>query len=428
MVSSPPAIADRLIIRRLGVTLGGGVGIAAFSIVGGIAVSRTLGPVGRGELALLLIWPQLVSTLGNIGVDLGSTFYSADVRRRRNVPATVLVLALAQAAVIAPAYLLLVPVLSHTGQVRALAFWLALLIPVDLCALYLVHALNGRHDYRAFNVARFSMSPAYTLGVVALALDGRLTVISAAVTFLASNAIITALAIGLTTRRHGLGCWDPELAHDIVGFGLRGHLGRLAPQSVGADVVIVALVLSPRELGLFATALAFLGVGRILVSSMGLVVFPETRAAMLAGTPAPRIRQTIGVTVAVMAMVALGLTVVGEPLAGLVFGDGFRSAGAIAAILAAGETARAAYVLLLEGVRGAGRPGLTTLVEAGNWVVFGSCVAAAAVLGGLTSIALGVALASTLSLALLLVFAGRSGALSFLSAGPRRAIATEVRL
>jgi O-antigen/teichoic acid export membrane protein len=129
-----------------------------------------------------------------------------------------------------------------------------------------------------------------------------------------------------------------------------------------------------------------------------------------------------------MAMVALGLTVVGEPLAGLVFGDGFRSAGAIAAILAAGETARAAYVLLLEGVRGAGRPGLTTLVEAGNWVVFGSCVAAAAVLGGLTSIALGVALASTLSLALLLVFAGRSGALSFLSAGPRRAIATEVRL
>lgn len=428
MVSNVSAAADRVIVRRLGATLGGGVGIAAFSIVGGIVVSRSLGPVGRGELALLLLWPQLLSTLGNIGVDLGSTYYSADVRWRRNVPTTVLVLALAQASLIVPAYLLLVPVLFRTAHMGTLPLWLAVLIPIDLCALYLVHALNGRHDYRAFNVVRFSMSPTYTLGVVALALGGRLTVMSAAVTFVVSNAVITLFAAVLTTRRYGVGRWDSVLARNIVGFGLRGHLGRLAPQAVGADVVIVALVLSPRELGLFTAAIAFLGVGRILVGSIGLVVFPEMRAAMLEGASVRRIREMIGLTVVVMALLAVGLAVVGGPIAALVFGGRFRSAGVIAAILAVGETARGAYVLMLEGVRGAGRPGLTSVIETCNWVVFAGCVGGAALLGGLMAIASGVAFASSFSLVLLGVLAGRTGALSFLSAGSPRAAAVGVGL
>jgi hypothetical protein len=66
-------------------------------MVSGTIAARVLGPGSRGDLAMLLLWPQLVVTVGMLGVELAATYYSADKRRRGRVPATALTIAAVQA-------------------------------------------------------------------------------------------------------------------------------------------------------------------------------------------------------------------------------------------------------------------------------------------------------------------------------------------
>jgi len=400
--------------HRLGGALASSAGIAAFSLLGAVVIARTLGPVGKGELALLVLWPQLVSTLGNAGIDLGATYFSGDPARRRDVPATALRIAFVQSLVVVPVYLVLVPVLFRSSDLGLLPFAVAVLIPIDLAALYAAHALNGRHDYGAFNIARSVMAPVFGLGALALSAADVLTVGSAAALFIVANAAIAVVALALTGRRYGFGTYDGRLARSLGGYGLRAHFGRLSPQGLGFDLAIVALVLAPRDLGLFTAAASFLGVGRLVVTSVGLVVFPETRASHVAGTSNAAVGAMIAFAVVASGIVATGLWIAAGPLAVLVFGDGFRAAGKVAAILATGEVARACYVLLLEMLRGAGRPALTTSAEAVNWALFTGAVIAAASLGGLVTIATGIAVASFGSRAALLILGLRAGALGFL--------------
>jgi hypothetical protein len=65
----------------------------------------------------------------------------------------------------------------------------------------------------------------------------------------------------------------------------------------------------------------------------------------------------------------------------------------------------------VEVLRGIGRPGLTSVGEAGNWLFFLCAVPAGAYLAGVTGTAAGVALASALSLVLLFALVWRAGLL-----------------
>jgi O-antigen/teichoic acid export membrane protein len=404
-------------VGRLPATLGTSVAITVFGVISGVITARWLGPVGKGELALLLLWPQIISTLATLGVDLAVTYFSADPERRPNVPRTALATAVRQSAIGIAIYLALWPLVYRSTHVGALPLLIALVIPVDLAGLYLVHALNGRHDFRAFNWIRLTMPPAYAAAVGVLAAVGALSVTTAAVSFLCAYALVTLAALAYTRRRHGLGRNDRALRRQLTRFGLRAHLGRLSPQNLGVDVVVVSIVLATQNLGLFTAAIAFVGLGRMLAGSVGLVVFPQASAAHLAGEP-PRVRGMIAITLAATALGALLLWLLATPLTVTLFGERFRPAADVARILALGEIARSAYGLLVEALRGSGCAGLTTVVQALDWVIFAGGAFVGAAAGGLKGVAVGLAVAATVSLAVLLLAAARRGALALLFGRP----------
>jgi O-antigen/teichoic acid export membrane protein len=396
---------------RLLQTFGSSLAVVAFSVVSGVVLARGLGPTGRGELALLLLWPQLLSTLGNLGLDLGATYFSADRLRSAHIPAAVIRLALRQSLVVVPVYLALWPLVFRGAGLGLYPLLMALLIPVDLVAIVVTACLNGRHDYGAFNTVRSSMAPVYAVAVGVLLLAGGLTVGRAAAAYLAANTLLAAFGVALLRRRHGLGSFDASLAREVRRFGLRGHLGRLSPQGLGIDVVIVALVLSRHDLGLFTVAIAFLGGVRLLSTSAALVVYPHVSSAHLGGAP-QKVRSTIVLTVCAAAASALVLWFLAGPLVTGFFGARFSGAAHVLRLLALGEIARTAYLLLIEALRGLGHPGLTTIAESANWLVFLAAVTLGAAAGGLIGLAFAIALASFLSLGLLLVISWRSDALT----------------
>ena len=124
-------------------TLGTSGASALLGIVSGTVAARVLGPSHRGELAQLLLWPQLVVTIGNLGIDVASVYLSGNEKRQRNVPATVLGLALAQSLVLVPAYLLLVPIVFRGSGVTDDALWMTPLIPLYLVGSISINCLCG---------------------------------------------------------------------------------------------------------------------------------------------------------------------------------------------------------------------------------------------------------------------------------------------
>jgi hypothetical protein len=63
-------------------TFGASVIIQAFTVVQGIIIARLLGPIGRGEYATVILWPNVFAAIGIFGtnVALASEIFRSGVR------------------------------------------------------------------------------------------------------------------------------------------------------------------------------------------------------------------------------------------------------------------------------------------------------------------------------------------------------------
>ncbi len=389
-------------------TLGTSGVSALLGIVSGTVAARVLGPSHRGELAQLLLWPQLVVTVGNLGIDVASVYLSGNEKRQRNVPATVLGLAVAQSLVLVPAYVLLVPIVFRGSGVTDDALWMTPLIPLYLVGSISINCLAGRLRFGAFNVARISLPVTYCGGIAALAWAGQLTPLTGAMAYLAAHACSDVLALLMVWRGQGLGRFDGGIARSAMSFGLRAHFGRLSAQGLGVDMAIISLMLPLKELGLYSAATAFLAAPTLVAWSIGLVVFPHVSATHQAGRR-PQLHATFALHATVVAVLAALLFVFAYPIVTMLFGQDYAAAVPALRLLAIASVAMSIRSFPMEVLRGIGRPGLTSIAEAANWVLFLVAIPIGAQTGGLLGTAAAVAVAGYASLGVLVVLMWRSG-------------------
>ncbi|MEX0750239.1 MAG: hypothetical protein WD359_05465, partial [Dehalococcoidia bacterium] len=147
---------------------------------------------------------------------------------------------------------------------------------------------------------------------------------------------------------------------------------------------------------------------QLLMSSMSIVVFPHVSATHQSGER-PRVHATFAAYAAgAVAMSAL-LFVLAGPAVDLLFGGEFAGATSALRLLAIATVARALRQFPLEVLRGIGRPGLTSIAEAANWLLVLTAVPAGAAIGGLQGAAAGVVVVSYGSLAVLAALTIRAG-------------------
>lgn len=402
---------------RLVATLGTSGVVAVLGLLSGAVAARDLGPEARGQLAMLLLWPQLFCTVGNMGVDLAATYLSADPARRHRVPATLGAIATAQTAVLVPAYLLTMPlVLEGSAETRD-SLYLATLIPLYLAGNYAVGALMGWQNFRAFNIVRIATPLLYTAGIVALATSDRLSPGTAAATFVVANGTADLLAMLMLWRQAGVGTADADIARDAIAYGIKAHAGRLSPAALGVDAIVVALFLSSRDLGLFVAATAFLAAPRLITAALSMVFFPHVSASHLAGEPA-RLR-AMAMAYALGAIVpALVLAAFARPAVVGLFGAEYAGGVPVLQLLSISALALALRAFPSDLLRGRGRPGLTSIAEAASWVAFLALAAGGAWLGGVEGVAAGAAIAGVLSLAITTAMAYRCGAFALSGDSP----------
>lgn len=394
------------IAPKLAGTLGTSGGAAVLGIASGTIAARVLGPAHRGELALLLLWPQLVITIGNCGIDAAAVYLSGDERRRRDVPATVLGVALAQSLVLVPAYLFLVSIVLHRSGLRREALLLTPLLPMYLVGSVSIFCLSGQLRFGAFNAVRISLPIIYCGSIAVLAVAGQLTALNGALAYLFAHGCSDVLALSLLWRGSGIGHFERGLARSALHYGLRSHFGRLSAQSLGVDMAIISLMLSSTDVGLYSAATAFLAAPTIVASSIGLVVFPQVSATHQAGKR-PQLQATFALHAGMVIVLAGLLIGFAHPIVTLLFGSSYGAAAPALRLLAVASVAISIRSFPIEVLRGMGRPGLTSIAEAANWLLFLAAIPVGALAGGLAGTAAAVAVASYASLGVLVVLMWR---------------------
>jgi O-antigen/teichoic acid export membrane protein len=328
-------------------------------LVTGPLTARALGPDGRGELAIILS----VLTLAPWVLDLGVSVWVGRERARGASRADVLGAALPVAVACSIAGVLAaIPLSRALGEERQVV---VTFVQIGLFASPLVVVLQtlvglaiGESRWGLFNLTRIVASVVPLVAVVVLASIGQLSVGAAAAAYLAGavggNLLLLSLVKG--ARRLVFG-WSRSWA--AATFGLRSwlsSLGNVANQRL--DQVLMAVLVTSSELGLYAVAVTVAMLTSTLVGAVSSALFPRVAQ----GDPMLAIR-SCRVTVGIVFVAGLFLAVITPAALPFVFGSDFDDSVPMALILLAASVPAAAATVLSAALQAVGDVGATMRAE-----------------------------------------------------------------
>ena len=360
-------------LRRSAVeTILAGVVGQAVLVISGILVARLLGPEKRGYLALLVIFPVILSQLGSLGLPQAATYFIAMNRDDAClIYSRLKITILGQVLALVIIHFLVVSLYIHNKpQEILLAGYLSLaVIPGMLVQQYGLAILQGCKMYRPFNVIRLMPATMYAILVLSVFLARKASLPSIAFIWVCSYVITGLFTAYLVTNRVlRLGDYKDNSRSPsftlMFKFGLKGLLGTISPmQSFRIDQLVAGLFLSPVGLGFYVVGQAFTNLVRFIAQSASMVEYPAVAANDSNETAKPLImRFFVGVSV-LNGVIVLVLITVMPVLVTFLFGKAFSGSVPIARLLLLGAYFESLRRILVEGMRGMGKPEVSTWAE-----------------------------------------------------------------
>ena len=126
----------------------------AFLAISGVTVARMLGVEDRGNFALLVLIPSILTQVGGLGLPTAATYYLANAEyNSHEILRALRRPAIALAASLVPVQLLLILLLFQGDAPVAAGVTLAA-TPGMFCFIYGVAFLQGLREFRLFNLVR----------------------------------------------------------------------------------------------------------------------------------------------------------------------------------------------------------------------------------------------------------------------------------
>jgi O-antigen/teichoic acid export membrane protein len=348
--------------------------------------ARVLGPVGRGQLAAIQIWPGFLIVLSMAGMPEALSFFVArnPERGRQNVSTGILIALSASVLFIVFGVFVLPFALKSQGHVIVTdAQYALLLLPPYLLATLPAQALRGANDYLRWNISRFSLTGGWLLvlvGAAVFSITGTFHVTPGqlAGAFVVEVALMAA-PIVLVSYRRLKGPLGPaaDLVRPLTRFGVPAMFATF-PQwlNLRVDQLVIAGFLPARQLGLYAVAVAWAQVVSPVLNALGSMVLPRLarerdpkhRGAMFAHA------SRLGILLAVIVVVP---TLAVTPFAiQLVFGHAFVGSIPSALLLVIGGGLLGLNYILSEALLGSGWTGGPVRAQFIGLIVTGVTLAA----------------------------------------------------
>ncbi len=328
-------------------------------MVTGILTARVLGPVARGELATVLLWPVILSNLGLLGCNWAlARAVANDAASEANLTMSAVMLGLFASLGFCVLGYYFLPLLlpSDRAYLVPLARLSLLLIPCDIFNQILLAVEHGRMRWRRFNLVRVSFYLFY-LALIFLIWAGHKSQVRWFVWAFLAGQFLTVL-LRLWVQRNSF-AGRPSLANGRIllreGMPYWGATaGNLLTLQI--DTILVVSWMSVAAAGLYAVASAFgnalFSVGDALGATSFAVISNEKNAKNREKILTETFRQAALVAIGLAVLAACAVPVFVRVLFGRSFSPAIAPATGL--VLAAALTVSAN--ILNQGLRGAGRP------------------------------------------------------------------------
>lgn len=337
------------------------VGLTGVAVLSGIMLARLLGPEGRGELAAIQVLPMIVAAMGQLGLNDAVIYFGGRDRKnvgRYAVSAAALILAAGIPIVLVCALLANHVLADHPPEiVLASQIFMALLFvnAIDGTAITTVRAL---HRIPLWNALRICPRTLWLVLVGAFFVLNIADPVRIALTYLALYFVM-ALVLVFAVRSYLRGHWRPDISlwPSMLKYGLpvaAGVAPRLLNQRI--DQLVVAAMLPARELGLYAVAVAWTGLGQLPATTMTAVALSKITGMPDLSTKVRFIRKALW-AVAIAATGTSALLALATPFViSWVFGPDFSDATPLAWVMLLAVVVRSVAWMLQVGMQGIGRP------------------------------------------------------------------------
>ncbi len=348
--------------------------LGVFGFLSAALVNRLLGPVGRGELAVIQTVPSLLVILAMAGLPDAVTYLiTQDGERSGRYVATATVLvSIVSVAFMALAYLTAPIILSGKPDrlIDAYRFYL-LIIPLLGLFMLWTQPLRSRGLYGRWNTSRLAVGASW-LAVVAVAWSLQRDspeAISRWHVFSFAGLLVIGVA-GARSAYPGGFRIERTLAEPLLRFGIPTATAA-APQllNLRVDQMIMVVLVPERQLGYYAAAVGWSWIVNPPLHALGHLLFP-----VIAAEPDMDRRKMsfergarLGITAAFV--IFIGCAAVTPFAFTLAFGQAYTPAIGVAILTVASGTIAALNLSLEEATKGLGKPRVVLRAEMTGLVV-----------------------------------------------------------
>jgi O-antigen/teichoic acid export membrane protein len=395
------------LMRQAAVNVGTNIVVLAVSLGTGTVLARSLGTVGRGQLAAALVAPALIAVLVEMGCSQAITYeHARDPSAHRWLIATwlLMLLPLVVVGIVSGELLLLATLRNQGAYIQGLAAWYMTIVFFIVLWDVGVAVLLGDHHFRYVNIQRIAQPMATLIGYLVLALTGHLTVATALLMTYTTVGLISLTCIGASLRMYGLGKPDWVRGRRSLWYGFKAHGTNVSLMVNGRlDQLILPAFVGATTLGLYAVAVSVATIVFSVAAPLAILVLPA--AARRTRDQPEIVRRATQASFLIALVVGAGLSLVAEFAVVHVYGRNFAGSVSAVWLLIPGYAVYVAGYTIWQGLYAAGRPFLAFLSQIGGLAVTtggllwllprgGGIIAAAAV----SSISYGVVTLTSLAL------------------------------
>ncbi len=321
-------------------------------------LAYTLLPEGRGAYSVCVVFGSLLGLVFSPGAQQGAQYFVA--ARQASVSQGVGAAAAISLAGGGLAIALAIPLIDSDvaffQKAETRSFHLGLVLaPLVALSTAIEHLLAALRRFGRLAVRVLLRMSVNAIAILVLVRWWGLGVDGAVASFAIGHLVSVAACLGDLRRHCGLVAEVPSRSAltRILGYGLRYHMARLGNAlEPHAGVLVLGLIASPAEIGLFAAASTLMLGFTFLSHAVGNALLPR-----IAGRDQPelvaRCLRLVGWTTAVGVLPALA---VGTPLVSLLLSASFLPVVPLLWILAPGIVASAGTGLFMTHFKGVDRP------------------------------------------------------------------------
>lgn len=259
------------------------ISIFMIAVVTGIITARALGPLGKGIYALVIMIPALAASLISMGINFSNVYFIGKNKYPINlILGNSIFYAFIFGGGLTIVLMILVPFLAPAilKNAPSLYFYFTLpMIPFLLIIENIVYIFLGYREMHKFAMLRLSQPLTYLVLLLILAYLSRLNVLTVIVVYIFGVAINLLLGTYFIVKEGYLRniTMNRVIFADALGFGLKQHLATIFQfLNYRLDILIIAVLLSPFEVGLYSVSFMVAETIWYIPNSLGQILYPQT--------------------------------------------------------------------------------------------------------------------------------------------------------